>query len=170
MTATLDEAKAYLRIDGDGEDALIARLIATATGYCEQFIGQVLVARSATETVAATGDWCRLRTTPVRSITSVEGLPAAGTPFALAVDDYAIDVDASGDGWVRVMRPQGASRVLVTLEAGIAADAEGVPEPLAQGILRLVAHLHAHRDAADDEGPPAAVAALWRPWRRMRLR
>ena len=170
MTTTLEEAKAYLRIDGGEEDTLIARLIATATILCEQFTGQVLVARTVTETVPALGEWQRLRATPVRSITSVQGLPATGLPFALAVEAYAIDVDAAGDGWVRVLRPGGASRALVALEAGLAADAGAVPEPLSQGILRLVAHLHAHRDAADDEGPPAAVAALWRPWRRMRLR
>jgi len=29
--------------------------------------------------------------------------------------------------------------------------------------------MFAHRDAPDDAGPPAVVAALWRPWRRMRL-
>ena len=140
MTATLDEAKAYLRIDGDGEDALIARLIVTATALCEQFIGQVLVARTVTETVAATGDWRRLRTTPVRSITSVQGLPATGVPFALAVDAYAVDIDASGDGWVRVMRPGGASRALVTLEAGITTHDRdlvigGLPYRAAPGML-----------------------------------
>lgn len=41
-------------------------------------------------------------------------------------------------------------------------------EPLRQGIVRLVAHMHLHRDG--DQSPPAAVAALWRPWRRMRLK
>jgi uncharacterized phiE125 gp8 family phage protein len=166
----IDDAKAYLRIDDDAEDPLIARLIAAATGMCERFTGQTLVIRSMTEAIAANGSWCRLRTTPVRTITSVQGLPAAGMPFALAMDAYAIDIDASGDGWVRVIRPSGATRALVTVEAGIAADADTLPAPLYQGVLRLVVHLHAHRDAADDDGPPAAVAALWRPWRRMRLR
>lgn len=170
MVTTLDGAKAYLRIEGTDEDALIGGLIATATSYCEQFTGQVLVARTVTETIAASGMWCRLRATPVRAITAVQGLPLAGMPFALPVDAYAVDIDAAGDGWVRVARSAGASRSIVTLTAGMAADAGTLPEPLGQGILRLVAHLHAHRDARDDEGPPAAVAALWRPWRRMRLR
>ncbi|MET0270325.1 MAG: head-tail connector protein [Sphingomonas sp.] len=167
MAATLEEAKAYLRIEDATEDALIARLIATATQLCEQFIGQALVARTVTETVAATGDWRRLRTTPVRAITKVEGLAVTGAPIVLPVDGYAIDIDANGDGWVRV---RGVGRAAVTLEAGMAADVAGLPEPLRQGVLRLVAHLHAHRDEADEEGPPAAVVALWRPWRRMRLR
>ena len=171
MTAvTLDAAKAYLRVEDDAQDALIAGLIATATGYCEQFTGQILVARALTETVAVTGDWCRLRATPVRSITAVQGLPLAGMPFALPVDAYAVDIDATGDGRVRVLAAAGTMRAIVSLQAGLAADGATLPEPLAQGVLRLVAHLHAHRDARDDGGPPAAVAALWRPWRRMRLR
>ncbi len=170
MVVTIEEAKAYLRIEHGDEDALISRLIATATTLCEQFTGQVLVARTVTETVAATGDWRRLRATPVRAITSVEGLAATGMPFALAVGSYAIDIDAAGDGWVRVQASDGTQRAVVSLEAGMAADAGGLPAPLGQGILRLVAYLHTHRDSADDDGPPAAVAALWRPWRRMRLR
>ena len=52
----------------------------------------------------------------------------------------------------------------------VAADWPGLAEPVRQGILRLVAHLFLHRDAVADQGPPAAVAALWRPWRRMRLK
>jgi len=34
-----------------------------------------------------------------------------------------------------------------------------VPEPMRQGIVRLVAHMFAHRDAADEGRPPAMVAA-----------
>ncbi len=167
MAATLEEAKAYLRIEDAAEDALITRLIVTATTLCEQFIGQVLIARTVMETVAASGEWRRLRTTPVRAITKVEGVSITGVPIVLPVDSYAIDIDARSDGWVRV---PGSGRAVVIVEAGISADAAGLPDPLRQGILRLVAHLYAHRDEADEEGPPAAVVALWRPWRRMRLR
>jgi uncharacterized phiE125 gp8 family phage protein len=52
--------------------------------------------------------------------------------------------------------------------AGIAEDENGVPEPIRQGVLKLVAHLFAARDSEGGE-PPAAVTALWRPYRRLRL-
>jgi hypothetical protein len=55
----------------------------------------------------------------------------------------------------------------VTGTAGLAVSANEVPEPIRQGILRLVAHLFTARDGTGD--PPAAVTALWRPYRRMRL-
>jgi uncharacterized phiE125 gp8 family phage protein len=58
--------------------------------------------------------------------------------------------------------------VRVTGTAGIATDENGVPEPIRQGVLRLVAHLFSSRDGAGGD-PPAAVTALWRPYRRMRL-
>ena len=168
--SAIEEAKAYLRIEDENEDALIAGLIRAATGLCEAFIGQVLIARGFSETIAARADWQRLGRTPVRAISGVEGLPAEGAAFALPVDAYGVDVDANGDGWVRVLRPGVAGRAVVAFEAGIAVDWNGVPEPVRQGIVRLFAHLFTHRDVEDGSGPPAVVAALWRPWRRMRLR
>jgi hypothetical protein len=44
---------------------------------------------------------------------------------------------------------------------------DALPPPVAQGVVLLIAHLFADRDGT--AAPPAAVAALWRPWRRMRL-
>ena len=80
---------------------------------------------------------------------------------------YAVDIDGRGEGWVRAS--SGGGRVRVTAEAGLATGWSGLPGAIRQGAVRLAAHLFAHRDAADDAGPPAAVAALWRPYRRMRL-
>ncbi len=40
---------------------------------------------------------------------------------------------------------------------------------LTEGIIRFAAHLYRDRDAASTREPPAAVAALWRPWRELRL-
>lgn len=157
---TVGEVRAYLRIEGEEEDATIAALIRAATGHCEAFIGQALIARAVRETVPVSSEWRRLSITPVRSIDGIG---------ALAPEAYAIDIDAHGDGWVRILSGGDATRLTVTYEAGIAVDWNGIAEPVRQGIVRLVAHLFTHRDAPDDGGPPAAVAALWRPWRRMRL-
>lgn len=83
----------------------------------------------------------------------------------LAVDAYAIDIDRNGDGWVRVGQ---RGTVRIAYRAGIAADGTGVPEAVRLGIIRLAGEYYAQRDGAAT-APPAAVSALWRPWRRMRL-
>lgn len=164
----LDEVKAYLRVTQDDDDALLVGLIRTASGACERFLGQVLMVREAEEDVPVSSDWRRLSLTPVAAIEGLASVSDEGEVTALPVTDYAIDIDANGDGWVRVTGGQ-AGRVRVTYTAGIATGWNGVPEPLRQGIVRLVTHLFVHRDDAEEGAPPAAVAALWRPWRRMRL-
>jgi len=172
--AALEEAKAYLRVAGSDEDALIGRLARGAAELCEQFTGQALLTRAFVETIPASGAWRRLGMTPVRVIQGVETLSADGVAAPLPAGSYAVDIDASGDGWVRCFDRFGMSgsevkRVRVTYEAGLASDWTALPEALRQGVVRLAAHLFVHRDEDDGRGPPAAVTALWRPWRRMRL-
>ena len=167
--AAVEEAKAYLRIVGTDEDPLVARVMRSAAELCEQFTGRVTIARSFTEVVLRSGAWTRLAATPVRTISAVEALDANGAALPLAAGAYAIDIDANGDGWVRVTDAGDARRLRVSFEAGLVSDWVELPETLRQGTVRLAAHLYAHRDPADGAGPPAAVTALWRPWRRMRL-
>jgi uncharacterized phiE125 gp8 family phage protein len=98
----------------------------------------------------------------------VEAIDAGGGAAVLAPADYAVDIDANGDGWVR--SAAAGARMRLTFEAGMAADWAGIPAPLRHGILRLAAHLYTFRsDAGAAAEPPAAVTALWRPYRRLRL-
>lgn len=163
------EAKDYLRIAGDSEDALVARLMHVAADLCERFIRRALIVRLFEEVVPARGAWSRLSPAPVRAIVEVAALPADGIAVPLAAEAYAIDVDANGEGWVRLTAPVEAARIQVRFEAGMAAEWSDLPEPLRQGAVRLTAHLYTHRDDAEGTGPPAAVTALWRPYRRMRI-
>lgn len=165
-------ARAWLRAPGgqdadDGDAAAIAGLCASAITLAEAFCGQVLVARSFEEAVAASGAWQRLAGVPVAAITAVAVVDAAGAATALPAESFAIDIDAGGTGWVRLTRPVAATRLLVTYAAGQAASWDALPPPVAQGIAMLVAHLFDHREG--DAAPPAAIAALWRPWRRIAL-
>ena len=163
---SLAEAQAYVRVETGEEEAILAGLLRSASAMCEQFIGQAMVARGFDETIRVSGQWVRLGVTPVVSITSVTLIGEGAVETVLAASDYAIDVDATGDGWVRLLR--GSGLVRVSGVAGLASDGNGVPEPLRQGIVRLTAYLFNARDGSGGE-PPAAVTALWRPYRRMRL-
>lgn len=163
---TMSEAQAYVRIETGEEEALLAGLIRTASGICEAFINQVVVARDFEIDLPASGSWQRLTITPVRAMTGVAEVAVDGMTSPLPSSDYTLDVDFAGDGWVRLNAS--ASRVRVTGRAGMADEENGVPEPIRQGVLRLVAHLFTSRDGGGGD-PPAAVTALWRPYRRMRL-
>lgn len=169
IAAARDAAKAYARVEQANEDALIDDLAATCLLLCEAFCGRIGSAREAVEIVPAGAEWRPLSATPVRSITLIEGVPAEGAAFTMPIESYAIDIDAEGVGWIRVTTPGAAGRVRVTYQAGLASDWASLPEPLRQGVVRLMTHLFAHRDDPREGAPPAAVAALWRPWRRLRL-
>jgi uncharacterized phiE125 gp8 family phage protein len=165
------ELKAFLRLGTSEEDALLASLLRAAADTCEAFTGRALLVREVKEILPASSVWARLGASPVGSIQGVEILAQDGAAVALAPGDYGIDIDAAGDGWVRLLRSGDERRMRVTYTAGMAGDPNGVPESLRHGIVRLAAHLYANRDAGIQSGaaPPAAVTALWRPWRRLRI-
>jgi uncharacterized phiE125 gp8 family phage protein len=166
-------AKGFLRVERDDEDGLIGGLVGAAAELCEGFTGQALLARSFSETMPASRAWQRLGRAPVRAIVSVEALPAGGPAQPLASGDYAIDIDSSGDGWVRLTAPGEIRRIRVGYEAGAASDWAELPAALRHGIVRLAAHFYTSRGGESGraaDSPPASVAALWRPYRRLRLR
>ena len=165
---TMSEAQAYVRIETGEEEALLAGLIRSASALCEAFINQVVVARDFDLDLPASGNWERLPIAPVRSMTSLAAVDAGGLATPIDSSGYVLDVDFAGYGWVRLTQAADVSRVRVSGRAGMADDENGVPEPIRQGVLRLVAHLFTARDGEGGE-PPAAVTALWRPYRRMRL-
>jgi uncharacterized phiE125 gp8 family phage protein len=164
---SLSEVQAYLRIENGEEEALLAGLIRTASAVCESFTNQVIIVRPVTESLPATVTWQKLDGSPVRSIDEVRLRSAGGLVTILGPDRCALNIDASG-GWVRCLQNEGEGVLEVQCLAGLASNSADVPEPLRQGVVRLVAHLFAARDGSAGE-PPAAVTALWRPYRRMRL-
>lgn len=171
--AAVEAAKSYLRVERGDEDGLIGRLVAAAGELCESFTRQALIVRAFEEVMPASRAWQRLARTPVRAIAGVGALAADGAATPLGADRYGLDIDANGDGWVRIAAPGTLRRVRVLYSAGLAADWDAVPAALRQGILRLAGHFYAHRTAEPGRAapePPAAVTALWRPYRRLRLR
>lgn len=165
----LAELKAEARIATSDEEALLAGFARASADLCERFTGALLIARPVSEIVSASGAWIRLGAAPVRSIEAVAALGADGVEAVLPGDGYAVDIDAAGEGWVRLLATRPERRMMVRYVAGLASDPNGIPEALRQGIARLALHSFARRDAPDLQTPPAAVTALWRPWRRVRL-
>lgn len=160
---TLAEAQAFARIETGEEEALVAGLIRSASCLCEAFLGQVVIEREFAETMAASAEWQRLNVFPVRSISGVSSGGAS-----LSVSAFATDIDANGCGWIRTTDPGLGGIVEISGTAGMAVAQNGVHAAIRQGVLRLVAYLFTSRDGEGGE-IPAAVTALWRPFRRMKL-
>ena len=168
--AALAELKGWLAITTSGEDAALTALLKSTLETCEAFTGAMPLAQLCEEIVPAGACWQRLATRPVQAVTWVEGIPASGARFAIAVADYAVDLDADGGASFRLLRAGEAERVAVRFTAGLAVGWAELPEGLRHGVLRLAAHHFRQRETdAAQAMPPAAVAALWRPWRRMRV-
>ena len=95
---SLNEAKAFLRLETDAEDALIAGMIRAATDLCEAFTGQVTIAGRRQAVVPADGQWHRLPVTPVRRLVEASGLGPDGGEIALPFAEIETQIDMCGDG------------------------------------------------------------------------
>ena len=149
-------ARGYLRLADSVEAGLLARVAASAVLTAEAFCGEVLVRRDFVAVLPAAWGWQAL---PARPVVAIGAVTAGGV--AIATDRYAVDIDADATGWIRA-----GAAVSVSYTAGLATSFDAMPAPVAQGVVALTAHLFEARDGAT---PPAAVAALWRPFRRLRL-
>jgi uncharacterized phiE125 gp8 family phage protein len=167
--AALGELKEWLAITSPGDDATLTDLLEAALETCEAFTGLMPLEATCEEILPADNCWRSLQTSPVQSIVGIEGIPPEGARFAMAPEDYAVDLDADGGGHVRIINQGAAGRVAVQFVAGLAPGWDGLPDGLRHGVIRLAADAYRRRD--NDAGPqlPMAIVALWRPWRRMRV-
>lgn len=173
---SLAEAKAFLRVDGEAEDELIASLIGAARARIERAAGRAMIAQDWRVRFDALppGRVLALPVRPVLAVTAVRIADAGGVLQPLDEADY--EVDAAG-GRVAIKAAVVPGRRLggieVDVSAGYGAAASSVPEDLRQAVRLLVADAYANRgDAATERagpGLPAAAAALIAPFRKLRL-
>lgn len=176
---SLNEARGWLRLGATIDDAVIAALVRTAANICEAFVGQWLIVRDGEETLPVAAAEMRLTARPVLGVESVTLLSADGSE-SVAESGWRLRIAAGGAAWLSIDAAEGAADgtalARIRYRAGMAVDANGVPEAIRHGILRMMQHLHAARDGDGSDGgkngggaPPAMIAALWQPWRRMSL-
>ncbi len=173
----LAETKAWLRIETTAEDELVGTLIASARLVVENLTRRFMVAQTWRIVLddVTSGD-VRLPFSPVRNVL-VRVFDAAGAPTIAPAQSYSLTAEG-GDTRLRFSStpPQPGRRtggVEIDVEAGFAANAQGVPAPLRQAMRLLVARWYENRGDveadADISRTPAAVAALVAPYRRVRL-
>jgi uncharacterized phiE125 gp8 family phage protein len=165
---SISDLRAYLRLEHDIDDARIASLIRTASDICEQFLGALLLNSQWRQTEPATTAPIRLKRAPVRAVSAVWARDINAVDILLNPTERIVDIDADGLCHARLLAyPADAQSLIFDFTAGQANDPNGIPEAIRQGILRLAAHLYDQPQA--DAFPPTSVAALWRPYRRLRL-
>lgn len=168
--AALSELKQWLGISRNAEDAQLVSLLRTSLDLCEGFTGQMPLEGVSEELHRVAPGWSCLFTNPVRAITAVSSVAIDGTRTPIDPAGYEVDITADGIGQFRLTQPGSESTIAVTFVAGIAAGWSALPDALKHGIIRLAAHHYLSRDTAERDGPPASVAALWRPWKTLRIR
>lgn len=165
----LDELKEWLAITTAREDTALLALLQAGLETCEAFTRQAPIETEFEEILPGITGWQTLSTQPVRAITGLAEIGDDGTRTALPVESYLLDLHFDGTGRIRMTTAVLANRLAVRFTAGIAADWDGLPAALRHGIIRLAAHNFRQRENSEDNNPPAAITALWQPWRRMRL-
>lgn len=156
---TLAEAKLFLRVEHDAEDASIARAITAARAACEQYIGQLLLPQQWEYGVALqNGVRVALPVGPATAIDAItiDAVAVAENRYRLSVDGYMIYFDDSLTGVVEV-----------TYYASLVDAAEAVPAMLKQGILHHVAAIFTGREGG--QALPMASLASYQPYKRVRL-
>ena len=168
LSPALAELKHWLGITRSADDAQLTALIGAGVEACERFTGLTPLASTIEEVRDASHEWTRLTTRPIAQVASVESLDSEGARTALDEDEYDLHLSGDGSAQLRLRRGPFISRVVLTLEAGLAPDWASLPDGLRHGILRFAAFLHREDEQGAGE-PPAAIAALWQPWRQVRL-
>jgi uncharacterized phiE125 gp8 family phage protein len=172
---SLAEAKLFLRIDHNAEDALIATLIAAAREAVEAGCGRALMTRRVRESIdvwrreAANG--AVLGVGPVTDIVAVRLLADNGAQSLIDPERYRLDGHRDRP---RVVFPEGfpatlrsAGGVEIEYDAGFANDAADLPIALRVATMQIVASLYELRQG---ESPiPETARALMRPFAPVRL-
>lgn len=168
--AALTDLKAWLAITTTHDNAALTHLLQAALDLCEGFTGSLPLASTCEERLRTASCWQELHTRPVQAIIKLEALSVSGLRSPIDPTLYEFDLLENGKGRVRLHSLPATSRIVVTFAAGLAPDWASLPEGLRHGVLRLAAHNYRERDASGTAAqPPAAVTALWRPYRQLRL-
>jgi uncharacterized phiE125 gp8 family phage protein len=156
---SLSEAKLWMKVDGDDDDALISSLIIAARDYCQQYEGRAYVEQ---EITAYADNYRRifyLPVSPVLTVESVEYRDADEAWQTVSSDYYTlrnefdpayIEFDLTGLSYTLSLYP---NRIRVVFTAGYRYDDNGewagsVPDRVKAAMCLLIGHWYEHRIAS----------------------
>lgn len=161
---SLAEAKLYLRVDVNDDDALIGQMIVTARRAAEHYLRRSLVIRQwrllYDDAAPAT---LRLPMGPVSAVVSVTKIAEDGSTAAVNAALYRLNAACTELGFEQTVY---AHRVEILYNAGYGA-ASAVPASIKQGMLAHLAEIYDGRSQAC--GLPDIALALYLPHREVRL-
>lgn len=173
---TIAEARAYLRLDGEDDDAVVAACVTAARQACESFTGRSLISQSWQLYLDRWPEGAVvLPRPPLQTVTAINVYDSDGAATALDPGDFWVDGAGAPARLIAkssTVLPQPGRRlggIEITYDAGYGPGWNDVPQALRQGMLMAVADFYEHRSAETASGLPAAIAALWQPYRVVRL-
>lgn len=187
---TLGEAKAWAKIDGNDEDALLAALVTAARESAEEYLRRSLITRSLRLTLDLGGqgfdewlgegaydlpvsalhgglpDVIELPRGPVQSITSVTTYDLGDDDATFAAGNYRLAGDrlalTYGAQWPSNLRPAQACEIVYA--AGYGDTASSVPQSIRTAMLMHLQKMYDGRIVCE---MPEGCVRLLRPYRVM---
>ncbi|HZT26086.1 MAG TPA: head-tail connector protein [Pseudolabrys sp.] len=176
---SLDETRAFLRVDTTDDDAVIAALIAGARIHVEVATRRALITqtwRLAFDAWPADGR-LQVLPAPLQSLAAARVYDSGNVAQPLDLQGFVPDLGASAllfAPWAVPAPGRGAAGIELDVVCGYGGAAADVPEPLRQAIRLLVAHWYENRGvvaaaAAQPATLPQGLAALLAPYRMLSL-
>ena len=171
---SLDEARAFLRVEHHDDDDTIAALIASARIHVETQTRRALM----TQTWRIVADaWpvegrIAILPAPVQSVRAVRVHDETGAAQTVDVEAFVIDVATSTLAfapWALPAPGRASAGIEIDVICGYGDAALDVPEPLRQAVRELAAHWYENRGVVGAALMPGTAAALLAPYRMMSL-
>ncbi len=174
---TLDDVKAYLRIDHESEDELLNGLVTTAREYLEAQTQLALITQTWR---LCLDDWptdhvVKLHKSPVQIVDQIEQFDEHGDAFIISVSDMILDGNAYPARLYTHQQsdPERAiNGIEITFTAGFGSPSD-VPDMIKRAILIHIAHMYEFRGVVSANMQPASVPpgymTLIGPWLRRSL-
>lgn len=175
---TVAEAKSFLRVEHDADDAVIAALIAAARNHIESLTRRAMIAQVWRFTRDAWPDNGRiaLRMGPARSITAARVFGSTDVASSLDTDRFVVDAGAdviAAPVWSLPQPGRSVAGIELDIELGYGAAASDVPEVLRHAVRTLAAHWYENRGLAAIGGSvallPGSVTAMIASYRTLSL-
>ncbi len=144
------EAKSYIRVDHDDDDAVIAALIAAARGHVEALTRRALIAQTwrFVRDAWPTDGKLTLRTGPLRALIAARMFDVLGNASAIETAAFVLD-KANGTiaspAWALPQPGRASAGIELDVQLGYGLLATDVPDALRHAIRVLVAHWYDNR-------------------------